>query len=151
MLTTLWLAVPSLQPQQRVAEGQVGKATVCFITCADVLTIQSLQLACQHDFSGYPHTCKAQLLESGLAKVSYVSLPSLAGLLGVAPTAGVITRIERAGEVTLLKSASGHIWSALYGGWVFHAIYWPSVAIIARFWPHSWFGRRKMRAKRSEA
>lgn len=144
----IWLSVPALQPQARVVEGQAGTVSICPVTCADLLEIGTLKLACTHDFSGYPHSCHRRDLAEGQARVTYVPLPSVASVLGLSPTAGVITKIEKDDKVVFRKSASDHVWSALYGGWVFHAIYWPVVLLAGWFWPRSWLARRREKAHR---
>ena len=151
LLVTVWFSVPALQPQARTVEGQARTVAVCPVTCADLLAVDAVILACKHDFSGYPHSCRRRHLVTGTVKVTYVPLPSAASVLGISPSAGVVTKIEKDGEVVFRKSASGHVWAALYGGWVFHAIYWPVVLLAARFWPNSWLARRRKKAAPSEA
>lgn len=147
----VWLSVPALQPQERTIEGQARTVSVCPVTCVDLLEIGNVTLACTHDFSGYPHSCRRRDLVDGQARVTYVPLPSVARIFGLSPTAGVVTGIEKDNEIVFRKSISDHVWSALYGGWVFHAIYWPVVLLVGWLWPRSWLARRReQQARRDE-
>ncbi|MGL5002232.1 MAG: hypothetical protein ACRDAM_04770, partial [Casimicrobium sp.] len=142
LLLTLWTSIPAFQPAPQTISGIVSKAEVCLVTCAQVVAIGNEKLVCQADFFGAPHPCRDRHVASGEASVRYVTFPSLAGLVGLAPTTGVLVRMEREGKVTFSKSISDHAWSALYGGWVFHAFYWPIMGFIIWKWPKSWLSRR---------
>jgi hypothetical protein len=150
-LVGLWLSVTALQPRERIIEGQARTTSVCPVTCADLLTVGTVALACKHDFSGYPHSCRSRQLVNGQVKVTYVPLPSVASALGISPSAGVVTQIEKEGNVVFQKSASSHVWAALYGGWVFHAIYWPTIFLVGRFWPALPLARKRRKGAPSEA
>jgi hypothetical protein len=142
LLMTLWTTVPALQPAPQTITGAVSKAEVCLITCAQVIAVGNEKLACQADFLGAPYSCRDRLLASGDATVKYVKFPSLARAIGLAPTTGVLVRMEREGKTMFAKSVSSHAWGALYGGWVFHAFYWPIVGLIIWKWPNSRVSRR---------
>jgi hypothetical protein len=142
LLVALWLSVPWFQPETVRAEGRLERASVCLGVCADVVAVNDLRLACQADLLGVPYRCKHSLLQPGSVAVTYAALPSVAGLLGRAPVSGVLTRLERDGQTVFRKSVPRHVWSALYGGWVFNAIYWPIAGLIVWRWPKSRFSRR---------
>jgi hypothetical protein len=82
------------------------------------------------------------LTEPGSATITYSPIPSLARLVGLAPTEGVLLRMERNGERVFARSFSSQVWAGLYGGWVFHAVYWPLMGIAIWLWPNAWFSRR---------
>jgi hypothetical protein len=142
LLLTLWSAIPALHPEPKTITGNVSRADVCLITCAPVVAIGDQRLLCRADFLGAPHACRERHMVGGEATVRYSSFPSLASFVGLSPTTGVLLRMERGGERTFRKSLSAHAWSALYGGWVFHAVYWPIMGLIIWLWPKSWLSRR---------
>ncbi|TAG84437.1 MAG: hypothetical protein EAZ24_00085 [Burkholderiales bacterium] len=115
LLLTLWSAMPILKPEPKTLSGVVSRSEVCLITCAPVVAIGDQRLLCRADFLGAPHACREKHMVGGEATVRYSSFPSLASLVGLSPTTGVLLRMERAGERTFSKSLSGHAWSALYG------------------------------------
>jgi hypothetical protein len=142
ILLSLWSSIPAFQPAPKTITGVVSRAEVCLITCAPVVAIGDQRLLCRADFMGAPHACREKHMQPGEATVRYSSFPSVAALVGLSPTTGVMLRMERNGERTFAKSLSSHAWSALYGGWVFHAIYWPLMGFIIWKWPKSWLSRR---------
>lgn len=144
---SLWLSTPSVQPKPKVIEGNVTREHACLIKCADVLGVEGLLIGCKVDLLGVPYTCRDNLLQSGVARVTYAAIPSLASLLGFARTSGTLVRLERDGQVVYSRSVSSQVWSALYGGWVFHAVYWPLVALIVWLWPTSYAARKLGRRK----
>lgn len=142
VLLALWLTLPAFRPQPVQAEGRLQRAEACLGWCADVIAVGELRLACRVDFLGLPYDCAERLLQPGAVSVSYAPMPSLAGLLGRAPTAGVVTRLERDGELVFRRSITSQVWAALYGGWVFNALYWPIAGLVIWRWPRSRFARR---------
>lgn len=142
VLAALWLSAPALQPAPVTVTGHTSSAEACLGVCRPVLALGDLRLACGLDFSGVPVACRQRLRVDGPAQATYAPLPTLAGLVGLAPTHGVLLRLERGGETVYRRSLQQQVWSALYGGWVFHAIYWPIAGLILWRWPHSRFSRR---------
>ncbi len=71
-----------------------------------------------------------------------MQFPSLASAFGLAPLQGTITKLELGGKVVYARTKSQLVWSALYGGWVFHAIYWPIAGFSIWRWPQSRFSKR---------
>lgn len=142
LLLTLWLSIPPLQPARQTVSGAAERTRVCLVLCADVLKVGSVTLACNVDFLGAPYDCREKLLQPGVAEAEYAALPSLASLLGLAPTAGTLLRLQRDGVTVFSRSVAQQVRAALYGGWVFNAIYWPLMALIIWRWPHSRLARR---------
>jgi hypothetical protein len=142
MLVGLWLGIPTLQPKPVEVRGAVEPVALCLGLCAQGLAIGGQRLVCKADLLGVPYDCRERLFVGGEATARYVALPSLARLLGQAPATGVLTRLEHNGQVLFARSARQHVWQAIYGGWVFHAIYWPIVGLIIWRWPGSRISRR---------
>lgn len=142
MLVSLWLSLPALRPQPVEVRGAVEPIELCLGLCARGLAIGGQRLVCNADLLGVPYDCRDRLLIPGEATARYVVLPSLARMIGLAPATGVLTRLERDGQVLFSRSAQQHVWHAIYGGWVFHALYWPIVGLIIWRWPGSRFSRR---------
>ncbi len=142
LMISAWLAVPALRPKPIQVSGLLQRQEVCFLTCASVWAVGSVRLSCKADFVGVPHACPEAAVKPVESQLSYIWVPSIAGLLNLAPTRGVVTRIEQDSRLVFGNSASRQIWQALYGGWVFHAIYWPIAGLVVWRWPHSRFSRR---------
>lgn len=142
LVVAAWLAVPAFRPQPVQISGEVETEEVCLLVCARVASVAGKRLSCKADFVGTPHDCLPSVLRPGTATVWYVSLPSIAGVLRIAPTVGVVTRVERDAKVVFQSTPSRQVWQALYGGWVFHAIYWPIAGFVVWRWPKSRFSRR---------
>ena len=142
LVVSLWLSVPAFQPALQSAQGTVGRASSCVLLCADVIQIQGLLINCKADLLGVPYACDERLLRSGEAEATYAWLPSLAGLLGLTDVAGTLTKLQRDGKTVFARSVSSQVWAAMYGGWVFNAIYWPIAGLILWRWPQSRFSRR---------
>src|SRR6185369_5504424 len=115
---------------------------VCLGVCSDVLIVQNLAIACSADLLGVSYSCQENLLRPGQVEATYVRLPSLASFVGVSRIDGTLVGLRRDGEVVYSSTVSDHVWHAAYGGWVFHAVYWPLVGLIAWRWPKSWLARR---------
>jgi hypothetical protein len=139
---SLWLSVPAFQPTPQIARGSSAKSKVCLGICSDVLTVQNLAIACNADLLGVSYSCEENMLRPGHVEATYVRLPSLASLVGLSRIDGTLVGLQRDGEVVYLSSVSDHVWHAAYGGWVFNAIYWPIVGLVAWRWPKSWLVRR---------
>jgi hypothetical protein len=142
VLLSLWLTIPALQPAKQMVTGQLGATKSCLIVCAEVIQVADRRLGCNVDLLGVPYACRAKLLQPGQAVATYVALPSAARLLSLADTDGTLLRLERDGAVIYSRSIAQQAWSALYGGWIFHAIYWPIAGLIIWKWPSSRFSRR---------
>lgn len=153
LLVSLWMTMPSFRPESVELRGTVVRAEVCLAghLCTDVVGIGDQRLACKADLLGLPYGCREKLMQPGEAVVRYARYPSLLGLVGWAPTSGVLLRLERGGDVVVSHSVVGTVWRALYGGWKFHAIYWPLAALAIWWRPNSWLARRAMwRGKRND-
>jgi hypothetical protein len=142
VLMTLWTSIPALQPKPIVIAGEIKRGEACLITCAPVIEIGDKKIACKTDLLGVSYDCRKRLTESGAATITYSPIPSLARLVGLAPTDGVLLRMEKNGERVYSRSFSSQVWAGLYSGWVFHAFYWPLMGIVIWLWPNSWFSRR---------
>jgi hypothetical protein len=142
LLASLWLTLPPLQPKPREVAGPISRAEVCLGLCGEVLAIDTLRLACRFDFSGVPHGCPERLAFSGPAKVTYAALPSVTGVLGLSPVDGVLLEVQAEDRVVFSRPLEAQVWMALYGGWVFNAIYWPLAGLVIWRWPNSRFSRR---------
>lgn len=141
-LVGLWLSVPAWQPRPVTVQGRVEAVELCLGLCAPGLAVGGLRLSCKADLLGVPYACPQRLLGEGDAVLRYAELPSLARLLGLAPAGGVLTRLERDGQVLFSRSVQQHVWQAIYGGWVFHAIYWPIVGLLIWLRPASRLAQR---------
>ena len=148
---SLWLSVPAFQPEPQVVAGQAAKSKVCLGLCSDVLLINNLAIACKSDLFGVSYSCKDKLLQAGEVEATYVRLPSVASILGQSRIEGTLVRLRRDGEVVYSSSVSHHVWRAVYGGWVFNAIYWPIAGLVAWLWPQSWLHRKLRRRYKREA
>ena len=142
LLLALWLSVPLLQPARQTVAGPAESAQACLVFCAQVLKVGPAMLSCRADFLGTPYDCRNKLLQPGAVTAEYAALPSLAALLGLAPTQGTLLRLRRDGEVVFSRSVSQQVWAALYGGWVFNALYWPLAGLVIWRWPQSRMARR---------
>lgn len=145
-LVSLWLATPALQPAPLRVSGPLVAAEACLSAgmqvCRPVLAVRELRLSCGYDFIGLPVACRERLREAGEVQATYVPLPSAAGLLGRAPVQGTLLRLERGGETVYRRSLQAQVWAAVYGGWLFHAIYWPIAGLVIWRWPGSRWARR---------
>lgn len=141
-LLSLWLSVPLFQPAVQTLSGRLEVARVCLVKCADVIRLGDVHLGCQVDLLGVPYSCRARLLQPGEVTLRYAAMPSVASVLGLAPTAGTLLRLEREGQVVYARSLAQQVWASLAGGWVFHAVYWPIAGLVIGFWPGSRFARR---------
>lgn len=142
MLAGLWFSLPALRPQPVEVRGAVVAVELCLGLCAQGIAIGGQRLVCKADLLGVPYACRDRLAAPGDATARYVVLPSVARLLSLAPATGVLTRLERDGQVLFARSVQQHVWQAIYGGWAFHALYWPIVGLIIWRWPGSRFSRR---------
>lgn len=142
LLVSVWLAVPVLRPTPIQVTGVLQREEACLFWCASVLSVASVRVSCKADFIGLPHACPEAMRTPRETKLTYVHVPSVASVLNLAPTVGVVTRLEQDSRVVFSKSASTHVWQALYGGWVFHAIYWPIAGLVVWRWPRSRFSRK---------
>jgi hypothetical protein len=142
VLVLLWTLIPALQPKSITIAGNVKPAEACLIACAPVIEIGDKKIACKTDLLGVSYDCRKRLTEPGAATITYSPIPSLARLTGLAPTDGVLLRIEKNGERLYSRSFSSQVWAGLYEGWVFHAFYWPLMGIAIWLWPNSWLSRR---------
>lgn len=152
MAVSLWLTVPALQPKPVQVAGMavIGEACLTRWQCANALQVGDTLLACKADLLGVPYPCSRRVLQPGELRATYVSFPSVAALFGHAATAGVLTRLERNGEVVYARSVPGLVWSSLYGGWVFQAVYWTIAGTIIWLWPRSRFARRATWARSTD-
>lgn len=148
---SLWLSVPSFQPAEEVVRGQASKASVCLGICSDVLEVGGRKLACKADLFGVSYSCKKKLLQAGEVEATYVKLPSIASSIGMSQIDGTLIMLRRDGETVYSGSTSHHVWKAVYGGWVFNAVYWPLAFLVAWLWPQSWLHRRLRRRYAGEA
>lgn len=145
-LVSLWLATPMLQPAPVTVAGPAASAEACLSLgvdlCRPVLQVQGLRLSCGYDFIGQPVACRERVRAPGEVQATYIPLPSAAGLLGRAPVQGTLLRLDRDGEPVYRRSLQAQVWAAVYGGWLFHAIYWPLAGLVIWRWPASRFARR---------
>lgn len=142
MLLWAWLLTPALQPQPQRATGAVQAAEACLLYCQPTVAVSDLRLSCQADLVGLPQKCGSALLAPGFGAAVYARVPTLTGLLGLAPTDGVLLELERDGQVVFKRSLRSQVLAGLYGSWGFHALYWPIVGFIIWRWPHSRVSRR---------
>ena len=151
LLLSVWLSVPAFQPAKQVATGDLSAAKSCLVFCAEVVHVDQRRLGCNVDFIGVPYGCRSKLIQPGVVTATYTQLPSVARLFGLAVTDGTLVRLERNGEILYSRSIAQQAWDALYGGWVFHAIYWPIAGLIIWRWPAWRFSRRIQRKGASDA
>jgi hypothetical protein len=154
MLLTLWLMVPALHPEPVELSGPATPQQACVGRwCGEVIAVDGRLLACRVDFVGLPADCRlrgpqrpgppSQALQPQVpVQARAVVLPSLLGLLGLAPTEAVLLRLQQGDRLLLRRSLQSHAWAALYGGWLFHAIYWPLAGLVLALWPGSGAARR---------
>jgi hypothetical protein len=142
LLVTIWTSIPALQPKPVTVTGEVTRANACVLLCAPVVAIANERIACRTDLLGVSYKCRDKLTQQGVATVTYAAMPSLARLIGMSPTTGVLLKMEREGKVIYSRSIADQVWAGLYGGWVFHAIYWPIVGFIIWRWPNSRISKR---------
>lgn len=142
VLVLLSLTLPALQPKTQTITGALVRTQACLVICADVARVGDLVLGCRVDLLGAPYACSPRVLAAGPATVQFATFPTLAGLFGQAPVHGTVTRVERDGQVVYARTVAQLVWSALYGGWLFHAVYWPIAALVIWRWPQSRFSRR---------
>jgi hypothetical protein len=145
---SFWLSIPAFQPKPQFIQGPASHTTACLIKCAEVLSVQGVLIGCKVDLLGVIYTCAEKILQPGEAQVTYAKLPSLASLLGFARTSGTLVELKRDGQLIYSRSVSSQVWSAIYGGWVFNAVYWPLVALIVWLWPESYAARKLKRKPR---
>lgn len=154
LLLGVWLAIPALHPVPVVLEGAATAERACVGRwCAEVVAVSGRPLACRADLIGMPEDCRlrgpagrglpgAVLRPGEPATARVVSLPSLLSLLGFAPTDAVLLELRQGGQTLFRRSLHGQAWAALYGGWLFHAVYWPIVGLVWWLWPRSGLSRR---------
>ncbi len=153
-LLTLWLALPALHPPPMQLQGQAAAQRACVGPwCAEVLTVAGQPLSCRVDFIGLPGDCwlrrsdrrgpPSTLLDPALpVTAQVVRLPSLLSAVGLAPTEAVLLRLDQGGERLFRRSLQSHAWMAMYGSWLFHAVYWPLAGLLLWLWPRSGVARR---------
>lgn len=142
VLLWLWLLFPGLQPERQRLSGVIASAQVCLGWCEPVVSIGGTPVSCEADFVGLPSACPSALLQPGAGSASFFYMPSLAAVLGLAPTAGVLLELERDGAQVFRRSFRSQVLAGLYASWGFHALYWPLVALVIWRWPRSRFSRR---------
>jgi hypothetical protein len=154
VLLALWLALPGLHPPPMQLQGPAKAEQVCVGRwCAEVLTVAGQPLACRVDFIGLPADCRlrgadrrglpsAVLDAAQPAMATAVRLPSLLSLMGLAPTEAVLLQLDQGGQRLFRRSLQSHAWMAMYGSWLFHAVYWPLAGLMLWLWPQSGLGRR---------
>ncbi len=140
VLIWLWMLIPALQPVPQRISGGIGSSDVCFGYCRPVVSVASTPLSCRSDLIGFPYACAPRLLEAGTGSAVYFTLPTLSGLLRSSPTAGVLLELERDGQIVFRRSVRSQAFASIYGGWIFHAVYWLIVALILWRWPGSRIG-----------
>ncbi len=148
VVVALWLSIPALQPNKQFAQGRSAATTTCLVVCAEVLEVSGITLGCNIDFLGVPYSCQRKVLQSGDAIATYVSLPTVAGIFGRAATDGTLLRLESGGAVVYSRSVAQQVWGAMYGGWVFNAVYWSIAGLIIWLWPKSRFSKKATRDER---
>jgi hypothetical protein len=142
ILLWLWLLVPAFQPVPERVAGAIRPTEACLGYCRPVVAVGAMALSCQADLLGLPYACASRLLTPGEGTATYFRMPTLGGLLGLAPTAGVLLELERDGQVVYRRSIRSQVMASIYGGWGFHAVYWPLVGLIIWRWPDSRISRR---------
>lgn len=154
MLLTLWLAVPALHPAPVDVQGLAAPHRACVGRwCGELVAVSGQVLACRVDLIGLPADCRlrgaqarglpaATLIAGVPVQAQVVRMPSLLSLLRLAPTESVLLRLQQGDQLLFRRSLQGHAWGALYGGWLFHAIYWPLAALVIALWPGSGTSRR---------
>ena len=153
-LMALWLALPPLHPPPLRLAGPVTAERVCVGPwCREVVAVAGQKLACRADFIGLPEDCRlrgaqarglpsAVLVPGEPAEARAIALPSLLSLLGRAPTEAVLLELRQGGRVLFSRPLQAQAWAALYGGWLFHAVYWPIAGLLLWLWPASGLSRR---------
>lgn len=153
-LLSLWLALPALHPPPERLEGPAAAHRACVGPwCTEVLTVAGRPLSCSADFVGVPGKCglrganrrgpPSEMLDPALpATAQVVRLPSLLSALGLAPTEAVLLQLEQGGQRLFRRSLQSQAWMAMYGSWLFHAVYWPLAGLLLWLWPQSGLGRR---------
>ncbi len=141
-LLSLYLAMPALHPEPRQVSGTLSSTQACLGLCAEALSIGGISLVCKYSFSGVPASCDSRLRQAGPATAVYAQVPTVARLLGVSPAQGVLLQLQRDGQTVFKKSLSAHAWGAVYGDWLFHAVYWPFAGLVIWLWPQSAFSKR---------
>jgi hypothetical protein len=142
LLLWIWLLLPPLQPVPQRVGGEVRASDACLVWCSPVVSVGGTALSCKADLLGVPYACPPKLLKPGSGTATFFVLPTASGLLGLSPTTGVLLELERDGEVVFRRSVRSQVFATLYGGWVFHAVYWPLVGLAIWLWPDSRFSRR---------
>lgn len=154
VLLGLFLMLPALWPEAERLRGMATPHTACVGRwCGSVLAIDGRPIDCRIDFIGLPGDCRlrsgagrtpaATALGSGLAvEATVMRVPTLLSLLGRPATEGVLLRLEHDGQRLYSRTLHQHAWGALYGNWLFHAIYWPVVGLVILLWPGSRLHRR---------
>ena len=151
VVVAVLLSVPAFQPTTRVHQGIAGQATVCLGLCSQALAVGNLILACKTDLLGVAYSCNERFVTAGNVEATYVRLPSVASLFGLARMDGTLLELKRDGRTLYSSSISQQVWQSMYGGWVFHAIYWPVAGLFVWLWPQSWFSRKFRERHRGEA
>lgn len=153
-LLALWLALPALHPPPLQLAGPATAQRVCVGSwCREVVAVAGRPLACRADFIGLPEDCRLRgaerrgrpsaVLEPGQpVEARAIALPSLLSMLGLAPTEAVLLDLQQGGQTLFRRSLHSQAWAALYGGWIFHAIYWPIAGLLLWRWPRSGLSRR---------
>jgi hypothetical protein len=155
LLLGLWLAIPALHPPPFVVQGPAAAQQACVGRwCAEVVAVAGRPLACRADLIGLPEDCRLRgpgprglpsMALAGLTEplqARAVALPSALSLLGLAPTEAVLLELRRGEELLFRRSLRGHAMAALYGSWMFHAIYWPIAGLLLWRWPRSGLAQR---------
>lgn len=155
VLLWLWLAIPALHPSPYMVQGPATAQQACVGRwCAEVVAVAGRPLACRADLIGLPEDCRLRGPErrglpsvalSGLSEplqARAVALPSALSLLGLAPTEAVLLELRRGEELLFRRSLRDQATAAMYGSWLFHAIYWPLAGLLLWLWPRSGLAQR---------
>jgi hypothetical protein len=154
LLLAMWPLVPALRPAVLEIEGPAAPQRDCVGPfCGERLAVAGRSMACRIDFIGLPDDCRlqapagralpAQALQAGLpVQARFAEVPTLRSLLGLAPRDAVLLRLQQGERVLLRRSLHAQAWAALYGGWLFHAVYWPLVALLMWRRPQSRLSQR---------
>jgi hypothetical protein len=130
MAVTLWLQLPASRPVPQTVQGLARPSVACLGLCAPVLEVGGLKLSCKADLLGVPYACREKLYVHGEVTATYATLPSASRLVGQQQIDGVLVRLEHDGQILYKRSVSGQVWRMFYGGWVFHAVWWPLVLLL---------------------
>jgi hypothetical protein len=152
-LMALWLALPPLHPPPLQLAGPATAERVCVGPwCREVVAVGGRPLACRADFIGLPEDCRLRgagkrglpsaVLSAEPVEARAIALPSLLSLLGLAPTEAVLLELRQGGQTLFRRPLQAQAWAALYGGWLFHAVYWPIAGLLLWRWPRSGLSRR---------